>query len=194
MIAERNRKEQLQRIEHDQVVAAKKQSIAGRVGAFISPVFKPMGLDNWRISLSLISGFVAKEIIVGTMGGTYSLGEDTDEESVSLRTRILNDPFFQHKKPLAAAEVVMKDGKPFLKSDGSSPLAVRGGKYYKPSLLVAFSFMIFVLLYLPCQAVLGVFVKESGWKNTLLMVGYTTGVAYLMSTIFYQAGRLLGLG
>ena len=185
---------QLQLVEFDRIAASKKNSYAGRVGSFLSPLFKPMGLDNWRISLSLISGFVAKEIIVGTLGGTYSLGEDSNEGSVSLRSRILHDPFFQQKSPVPASAVVLVDGHPYLGKTGGTPLALRKGFYYRPSILVAFSFMIFVLLYLPCQAVLGVFVKEAGWKNALIMVGYTTAVAYLLSTVFYQAGKLLGLG
>jgi len=50
---------------------ASKQSLIGQIGSFISPVFEPAGFGQWQISVSLIMGIVAKEIIVGTLGTLY---------------------------------------------------------------------------------------------------------------------------
>ncbi|PAF50384.1 ferrous iron transport protein B [Helicobacter sp. 13S00401-1] len=52
-------------------------SIAGRVGNFIQPVFAPMDFD-WRLTISLITGFSAKEIVVSTLGVLYALGDSDD--------------------------------------------------------------------------------------------------------------------
>lgn len=55
--------------------------------------------------------------------------------------------------------------------------------------------MIFVLLYIPCIAVIAAVKRETNsWKWPIFMVFYTTGVAWIASFIVYQGGRLLGLG
>lgn len=60
------------------------KSYAGRLGKIVAPIFEPLGFGDWKISVGLITGFVAKELVVGTLGTLYSLGE-IDEESESLR-------------------------------------------------------------------------------------------------------------
>ena len=61
-------------------------TVAGRVGAAIEPVLKPMGFD-WKIGTALIGAFAAKEVFVAQMGIVYSVGE-ADEESDPLRKRL----------------------------------------------------------------------------------------------------------
>jgi len=54
---------------------------------------------------------------------------------------------------------------------------------------------VFVLLYVPCMVAVAVIKRESGsWKWAVLAAGYTTVLAYLVSLVVYQGGRLLGLG
>ncbi len=50
-------------------------SMAGSLGKLIAPVMDPLGFD-WKISIALIFGFVAKEIVVGSLGVLYNVGED----------------------------------------------------------------------------------------------------------------------
>ncbi len=63
------------------------KSYAGRLGRAIAPVFKPLGFDDWRLAVGLVGGFIAKEIVVGTLGTLYSVGE-ADEESQTLRSAL----------------------------------------------------------------------------------------------------------
>ena len=63
------------------------KSYIGRIGKFIEPVFKPIGID-WRGSVALVTGFVAKEIVVSTMGVLYAA--DEGEESDALQNALLN--------------------------------------------------------------------------------------------------------
>lgn len=65
------------------------KSYAGRLGKTIAPVFRPLGFDDWRVSVGLVGGFIAKEIVVGTLGTLHSVGE-VDEESESLRQALQN--------------------------------------------------------------------------------------------------------
>lgn len=59
--------------------------------------------------------------------------------------------------------------------------------------LVAFCFLLFVLLYFPCIATIAAIKNESGsWKWALFTVFYTTGLAWIVSAVVYQVGRLMG--
>ncbi|WP_250644918.1 nucleoside recognition domain-containing protein [Pseudoalteromonas piscicida] len=54
----------------------------------------------------------------------------------------------------------------------------------------AFSYLVFILLYTPCVAVLGAIKRESGGKWMWLVIGWTTSIAYIMATLVYQASQL----
>jgi ferrous iron transport protein B len=59
-------------------------SYLGQAGKFIEPVFAPLGFD-WKMSVALLSGLSAKEVVVSTLGVLYSLGDEVDEESRPLK-------------------------------------------------------------------------------------------------------------
>ena len=154
--------ETISRLENAKSYEKLEKSFAGSLGRAISPVFRPLGFDDWKVSVGLVGGFAAKEIIVGTLGTLYSVGE-VDEESEGLRGAL------------------RKETRP----DGS--------KRYNP--LVAYSLMVFVLLYIPCVAVIAVIRRETNsWRWPAFAAFYTTAIAWLVSFIVYQGGRLLGLG
>ncbi|TNB60344.1 ferrous iron transport protein B [Campylobacter helveticus] len=68
-------------------------SYLGQFGKAIEPVFAPLELD-WKLSVSLLSGLAAKEVMISTLGVLYSLGEDLDENDENLRqTLASNIPF-----------------------------------------------------------------------------------------------------
>ncbi|MEW6686614.1 MAG: ferrous iron transport protein B [Candidatus Edwardsbacteria bacterium] len=76
-------------LENEKAFEKLEKSYAGRLGKTIAPVFKPLGFDDWRVSVGLVGGFIAKEIVVGTLGTLHSVGE-ADEESESLRESLQN--------------------------------------------------------------------------------------------------------
>ena len=77
-------------LENEQAFEKLEKSYAGRLGKVIAPVFRPLGLDDWKVSVSLVGGFIAKEIVVGTLGTLHSVGE-VDEESEALREALQNE-------------------------------------------------------------------------------------------------------
>ena len=157
-----NNEEIVTQLENERAFEKLEMSYAGKMGKAIAPIFKPLGFDDWKLSVGLIGGFVAKEIVVGTLGTLHSVGE-ANEESENLRQKLQSQT----------------------RPDGS--------KKFNP--LVAYSIMIFVLLYIPCIAVIAAVKRETNsWKWPIFMVFYTTGVAWIASFIVYQGGRLLGLG
>jgi ferrous iron transport protein B len=74
-------------------------SYAGMLGHAIEPAIKPIGFD-WRIGVSLVSSFAAREVFVSSMGTIYSSGED----DASLRQALRNDPHFT---PLLAVTIMV---------------------------------------------------------------------------------------
>ncbi|WP_104760468.1 ferrous iron transport protein B [Helicobacter cetorum] len=64
-------------------------SLVGRIGVYLEKVFSPMEFD-WRLSVSLVTGFMAKEVVVSTLGVLFSL-EDEDEKSSAFREIVRKD-------------------------------------------------------------------------------------------------------
>ena len=62
-------------------------SYAGSMGAFIEPAIRPLGYD-WKIGIALITSFAAREVFVGTMATLYSVGDNADENSITLRQKM----------------------------------------------------------------------------------------------------------
>lgn len=66
-------------------MAQQENSYIGRIGKFIEPLMRPLGFD-WKISVSLLSGMAAKEIVISTMGVLYS-GDSVDQQSLQERLK-----------------------------------------------------------------------------------------------------------
>jgi ferrous iron transport protein B len=73
------------------------ESYLGQAGKSISPVFAPLGYD-WKMTVSLLTSFAAREVFVGTMATLYSAGENFEEDE-SLLTRMREDINLQTGKP-----------------------------------------------------------------------------------------------
>ena len=137
-------------------------SYIGRIGQFIQPVMAPLGFD-WKMTISIISGVAAKEIVVSTLGVLYQVDESVQSHSQSLIEKLRTQTFSVGPR--------------------------KGQKVFNKA--VAFSFMLFVLLYFPCIGVIAAIGKESGhWKWGLFTVAYTTLIAWTVSFVFYQAANL----
>jgi ferrous iron transport protein B len=183
-------------------VESKRDSYLGQAGAAIAPIFAPLGFGTWEASASLITGLIAKEIVVGTMGEIYApdalaeadaaaeeavptLGEDLKEIVVSFGGAVKD----------AGANVVGTFGVVSLSAEdeAASPLksAVRGA--FTP--LSAYAMMAFVLLYMPCVVVAIAMRQEFGsWKWFGVAFAYQSVLAWGVALTIYQGGRLLGLG
>lgn len=176
-------------------VEQKRDSYLGKAGAAIAPIFQPLGFGTWEASSSLITGVIAKEIVVGTMGEIYapakeeekenketpSVGEDLKEIVISFGSAT--------KSAVSTLFNIPQAEEPEEKQAGLHE-ALKG--QFNP--LSAFSFMAFVLLYMPCIVVIAAMRQEFGsWKWAGVAIGYSTALAWLVALIIYQGGRLLGL-
>jgi ferrous iron transport protein B len=142
-------------------VAQQKNSFIGRIGHFIEPVMHPLGFD-WKMSVALLTGVSAKEVVVGTLGVLYQTADHGN--GTQLLVEKLQNQYYT---------TGINKGKPV----------------FTP--LVALSFMLFILIYFPCIGVVSAISRESGhWKWAIFVVVYTTGLAYLGSLALFQIGSI----
>ncbi len=135
-------------------------SYIGRLGKGIEPVMRPLGFD-WKMSVSLLTGVAAKEVVVSTMGVLYQVEENGTENN--LVQKIRNEKY----------------------SNGPQ----KGEAVFTP--LVAIGFLVFILIYFPCIAVIAAVRREAGkgYWAVFLMV-YTTLLAWGASYIIFNVGKL----
>lgn len=93
--------EEIIKLENDKQAALLANSYMGILGETIEPIFAPLGFD-WKLSISLVTGIAAKEVVVSTMGVLYSLGEISEDDTKGLSDIIKNEiPF-----PVAVAFIL----------------------------------------------------------------------------------------
>lgn len=82
------------------------QSYLGQAGKVIAPVVEPLGWD-WRIGCAVIASFPAREVVIGTLGVIYNLGEDQDEHSQSLRQTLQEASWPETGEPIFNVPVAL---------------------------------------------------------------------------------------
>ena len=148
--------------------AQQEQSYIGRMGHAVEPLFRPQGFD-WKLDVSLIAGVGAKEIVASTMGVLYSDDHDDASDFSELSG-------FSEVKENQQRYTSLRQK---MQADGITPLT-------------AFCYLLFVLLYFPCIATIVAIKNETGtWRWALFAACYTTALAWVVSALVYQAGRLL---
>jgi len=176
-----------------------RDSLFGKASAAIAPVLAPAGFGDWEAAGSLVTGFVAKEVVVGTMSQIY-VGEAEEEEAEEPTT------FFQDlggivvgfveatvdtvKATISLIPGVNLMGEGEEEEDTALIKALQEG--FTPLSAVAFN--VFVLLYIPCMVAIAAARHEYGNKWALFNAAYLTALGWVVATIIYQGGRLLGLG
>lgn len=129
------------------VPAASTQTYAGQIGTFFAPILNPIGIDT-QLAIALIFGFVAKEIVVGSLAVIYGLQGDA------------------------------------LMSQMAQNLDWVQGM----------SFMLFSLIYTPCLSTIATLKSESKSSGFMwLSIVWSLSLAWVISFIFYQGARMLGL-
>ena len=169
-------------------------SALASVSRVITPVFKPIGVheDNWQATVGLFTGAMAKEVVVGTLNTLYT-AEDIQNEAFNPQTFSLGDELlaavdetWQSLKDTFSLSVLAN---PIEASKGDGEMAtgamgVMGSKF--GSAAAAYSYLIFVLLYIPCISVMGAIARESSRGWMMFSVLWGLNIAYSLSTLYYQ--------
>jgi ferrous iron transport protein B len=182
-------------------VENKKDSYLGKMGQVIAPALEPIGFGNWEAASSLVSGLIAKEIVVGTMGEIYVQKKDEKKEQPALADDLkeVGTSFVTAVKD-SASNVISTFGISSMSSEESaeekeerSPLRDVIKNKFTP--LSAYAFITFVLLYMPCVVVAIAMRQEFGtWKWFGIAFAYQMALAWIVAFAIYQGGKLLGFG
>ena len=132
-----------------------RNSYLGRAGQAIEPVVRPLGWD-WKIGIAVLASFPAREVVVGTMGVIYNLGDEEDEASEGLRDHLKNARW-DH--------------------DPTKPVF---------TVPVGLSIMVFFALCAQCVSTLAVLKKETqSWRWPLFTFVYMTVLAYVAAWVTF---------
>lgn len=166
------------------------QSLLSQFSQVMTPAFHPMGItqDNWPATVGIITGFLAKEVVVGTLNTLYSQGDTgQNSEDFALWPRLHEavtetvDGF----KHIFSVQMM----NPFTANEADHELSTHAKQHmYRAfvSPLAAFAYLLFVLLYIPCASTLATLWREIGVNWTVLATVWSILIAYSMAVIVYQ--------
>lgn len=145
------------------------ESAYGVAASAIAPVFAPAGFGDWHLAGSLITGFVAKETMLGALAATYT-DADISEQDV--------DAAQNEGSPTPTMRELTRQT--FIDSAGSAAAAP----------VAALAFLIFVLTYTPCLATVAEQWRQLGARRVLAAVGEQLVIAWLLAVAVFQVGRI----
>jgi ferrous iron transport protein B len=187
-------------------------SLFGAASEVLAPVFAPAGFGNWQATGALITGFVAKEVVISTMSQIYSVEANEATEAAG-GPAFLEDigeivKTFGQAVVLTGQEVVnivprtlniipvihMSEADFLGAGDEADTSALSAVLTQTFTPLSAVAFTVFVLLYVPCMTATAAMRHEFGSRWMLYQMVYATAIAWVGAVLVYQGGMLLGLG
>ncbi|MBT7335532.1 MAG: ferrous iron transport protein B [Gammaproteobacteria bacterium] len=174
-------------------------SVLSAIGKSITPAFAPMGIepDNWPATVGIFTGIFAKEVVVGTLDALYAPTsvEETPSLSEMLSAAVrsvpenlaeissqLGDPLGLDLGDLSDLESQAENQEVQLNTISAMQTLFNGESG-------AFAYLLFILLYMPCVATVGVIYKEIGAFWAVFSVSWSFVVAYSGAVIVYQAAN-----
>lgn len=169
-------------------------SMLSVTGQVLTPLFVPMGIgdQNWQATVGLFTGLFAKEVVVGTLDTLYNANTPPAQPS-------------SFKQQVAAAFVSIKTNMSGLLSRFADPLGIAAAQQDTvaqhtsfsamqsafPSPWAAFCYLVFILLYAPCVATIGVMQREAGQLWLGFSVTWSLLLSYWLASNLWQFSRLL---
>jgi ferrous iron transport protein B len=142
-----------------------RHSLAGQIGRVIEPAIAPLGFD-WKMGIGIVSSFAAREVFVSAMGTIYNVADDAASDDSKLSVAVGEK---------MKSDINLRTGKPT----------------FTP--LVAIALMVYYVLAMQCMSTIAVVRRETnGWKWPLFQIAYMTGLAWVVTFLVYQGGKLLG--
>ncbi len=178
------------------------KSILSEIGRTLTPAFQPMGIahDNWPATVGIFTGVLAKEAVVGTLDALYSQMAASDQTaepaSFDLQQALLEACQSVPDNLLAIADKLLDPLGIGIANVSDQAAAAEQQQVKLDTFGVmqahfdgqvgAFAYLLFILLYAPCVAATAAIYKETNGAWALFVVCWTTFVAYLTATLFYQ--------
>ena len=182
-------------------------SYMAKFGKTFQGVLKPTGFaDRWETVAAIPPSLAAKEIVVGFMAQVLVGDKDTQEveEEAGQETTFMGDTLDQFVGLGVAIKdsivgVISLDVKALFSVPNEDEIEAEGSGVVAATKMLwtddlgplrAYSFMVFILLVVPCVVTLGAIKQEFGYKFTGFIIGMLLVVPYIMSTVVFQIGKL----
>ncbi|MGF1721449.1 Fe(2+) transporter permease subunit FeoB [Vibrio kyushuensis] len=176
------------------------KSVLSKASQVVTPIFAPIGInqDNWPATVGIITGIFAKEAVVGTLNSLYTSSDEEAEEydlMASLEEAVMSIPEnlvgISYSDPLGieVGDLTDMDSVANEQEVDTSIFGNLKGKF--ESAHAAFAYLIFILIYTPCVAAMGAYVKEFGHKFARFIAIWTMALAYGSATLYYQASQIM---
>ena len=181
-------------------------SVLSHVGRAASPVFKPIGIseENWPASVALFTGLFAKEAIVGTINALYaandmtgqSAGDEGQGQGLDIGGAV-TEAFTTVGEGLAGIISsldllglgLVTENQEAISDEIGADTSVYKHIAANFTVFSAFAYLLFVLMYFPCLAVIGAARQEMGGYYAVVMAVYSTLLAWSVATFFYQVAE-----
>ena len=177
------------------------KSVLSQIGRGLTPVFKPMGIENenWPATVGIFTGVLAKEAVVGTLNALYTefSGNNVEKPSFHFKEALVNACQTVPQNLLKVADNLLdplglnigsvSDISAAANEQGVDTQTFASMRQSFDGKAGAFAYLLFVLLYAPCVAATAAIYRETSLGWTLFVVFWTTGIAYMTATIFYQS-------
>uniref|UniRef100_UPI0040480096 Fe(2+) transporter permease subunit FeoB n=1 Tax=Vibrio anguillarum TaxID=55601 RepID=UPI0040480096 len=174
-------------------------SVLSKVAQVVTPVFAPIGInqDNWPATVGIITGIFAKEAVVGTLNNLYTSAEGDESEydlMASLQEAVMSIPEnltgLSFSDPLGIEVGDLTDSSAVAEEQAVDASIFGNLKQHFVTGHAAFAYLIFILLYMPCVAAMGAYVREFGANYARFIAVWTMGLAYGGAALYYQATRI----
>lgn len=170
---------------------ANPHSLLSLVSQWITPLFSPMGIDaeNWPATVGLLTGMLAKEVVVGTLNALYSQIGQINLEALNHfdLMALLSQACWSVPHNLMALRNALFDPIAASAPDNIVSQSVYGMMASRfDGQIGAFAYMLFILLYIPCVSTIAVIRQEANRRLMLFSVLWSLTVAYAASVGFYQ--------
>ncbi|WP_108651435.1 Fe(2+) transporter permease subunit FeoB [Dongshaea marina] len=172
-------------------------SILSKISQVATPIFKPIGVkeENWPATVGLVTGVLAKEVVVGTLNTLYTANQLANNEGADefnlmgeLKQAVV-DTWDGLKSALSAQSLLHPiDASEADASMSNSSMGAMVSMF--GSKIAAFSYLLFVLLYIPCVSAVGAIAKEANKGWALVSTLWSFSIAYCVALIFYQGAQL----
>ena len=175
-----------------------KSSMLAKAGEVITPVFKPMGITdhNWPATVGLLTGVLAKEVVIGTLNTLYTQNSEQVTTKNSQSFHLWSDLKTSFTDTVSNFRNMSLSSfiNPFTANEADAHMdkSVMGTMVTGfGSIAAAFAYLLFVLLYVPCVATIGAMAREAGKGWAWLSVIWSSSIAYVLAVIAYQVTELL---
>jgi ferrous iron transport protein B len=180
-------------------------SVLSAISKSITPVLAPLGIhqENWPATVGIFTGILAKETVVGTLDALYS---NLAREDAAQDAR--DEAAFDFWQAIADAAATVPENLLGVKDLLTDPLAMDVGDLSNEQAAAesqevnvdvfgamaarfdgqagAFAYLLFILLYSPCVATIGAIRREAGPRWAAFVVAWSTGIAFISASLFYQ--------